>query len=888
MATVKFLTNLACAGGTVIGAAPAFSGTMGRALDNSERLTLQVPWDAAYLSSLTSNTVVSVTDDLARTYEWYISQIDDSAASPSNPTVTITAEPAIMFLQDCGPIYDTYATSDYPVFNNGLVNATPYQYLSTYIMPWLSAMGYSWISIGTVDYSSRVSVAWNKWSPLQIIQEVAAKTQNEIEFRRNGTTGYYIDIIALRNSSAATRLLRTDRNVLWLQRTRRKDPIRNAISPTGMVAAGEIESATLGMAAWKVSAISGTNITLADPNGGDGPIAYDDQLNGLYLLKSDATLVQITDSVQATQVVTVSSAAGITVNDHVEIRKNSSGNYLTELTNPAAVTAYGRIAGAIEDTSLRGERNHVPNPLFSTWSLTGPGDVLLGTLDTSSTTTPQISGLANGTVIAVGDIITSNSRIRYVTSGGTVAGGVVTVTVNASIDAGVGQPVYVWRLQTLPTNWTRPSALAQFSRYNGTLTGTLTAAADGTQAARQIALKSLTAASVIQAGDHLVKADGTRYLILTNVTVDGAGKATVLLASSVSVTNNDALTVVRCALPVKQTNAVFFPTFSSNFLGGAAYSPALRTPSYKIRANGTTPTVWCSFAFTIFGISASDLSSTSTTYTRAKVEIYNVDTSTVIATVTDGDWTVAAGDVINVTLRKAITLSASTTIALIFYPPAGMAGITDYGGVACLARGGMVHIGNDTQAPLVDGSHANDLWQLANNTLSATSAEQRTLRVRYADLARLNPDLATETLDVGQNVRLMSDGMAGNNSLDITVRVTRINWDLLNPSNSELTLDTLDARVTRMIGKSTTRKLYVNLDILLDSSGKVVDPTAPTAAGALTGTATVSTVVPQPKQTGEGTPPEQQGAYRGVVPGGDTSDNGMTAITPTRYYKKLQ
>jgi hypothetical protein len=208
------------------------------------------------------------------------------------------------------------------------------------------------------------------------------------------------------------------------------------------------------------------------------------------------------------------------------------------------------------------------------------------------------------------------------------------------------------------------------------------------------------------------------------------------------------------------------------------------------------------------------------------------------------------------------------------YPPAVDSGL----GLSIILKSVQLSIGPDPSVPAIEGSHANVLWHLAADKLEELAPEPRTYQCRLADLCRLNPDLEDEAIDVGQTVRLMSQNMAGSTSIDVLTRVTTINFDLLDPLNTQLTMETVDPKLTTSIANAQARKVFVNTVIALDDSGSVVDPTQVSAGDTVD---TVSVVVP-----GTTTQPVAQvGSRRGT---GDQNDDGETEPEIRRYTKGTQ
>lgn len=883
MATVKFLTDLLCAGGTPIAVVPSLSaGTYPRNLDHSGKLQLRVPHESEYLADISLNTVAHVTDDCGRVYEFLVSDIDDGIEAGGGDLVTISAEPAIMRLGDIGLIYQATATTAERVYNGGLENATCYQYLSTYVMPWLTAESISWISIGTVDSTKRLSYAWDGATPLAVLQSITSQLGFELDFRRNGDVGYYIDIVAARGSSLSTVLARTDRNVIYLRRQRRKDPLKTVVVPYGIVPNGAIERATIGYNAFKVTAKAADVLTIADPNDLGNAIIFDDQLNGLYALAPDATLKQITDSDAAAQTITLATGGGsaFAVDDHVEIRRNSSGGLLTELTSPTAIADFGRIVGTTELSTARGERNHLPNPMFNSWTSALPIDVLTGNADGahSSATTVNLKNMTVGAVINVGDVLDlGTGGVFAITTGGTVnASGLVSLGITSppSVTVSDNATALVWRVGSLPAGYARSSTQQAYARVQaagGTLAGLVNGALTGT---RHVVLDGLTAGATIHAGALLDFGTASNRFAAGTVTVDGAGNATVpLMGLGQGYVDNESVSITNPVLDGDHgTYALMLPSTISG-------TPYIQTPSYTIKHTTDMPLLWCSVGVTLaFGAMSQASPYTLASASGVKLDVRNVDAGTSLGTVQDGEQVLVTGDFVDITLRRSVELSADTRVALRVNGPdvaINSVAVDPF----IFVRWFMVSIGADPDVAPIDGSHGNVLWHHGNSKLDASATEPRSYQLRLAELCRLNPDLASETLDVGQTLRLMTvDGLAGNAGLDVTTRITSVVFDLVDPLNTMITAETIDPRLTTSIAKARAQKVYVDVSVTVNAStGAVVDPTE-VAAG--TNTQTISST----KTGSTGTTVGQHNSNRGVITGGQlATDDGTSAIPITKY-----
>lgn len=114
----------------------------------------------------------------------------------------------------------------------------------------------------------------------------------------------------------------------------------------------------------------GTRLALADPNGNAGPIAFDDQFNGLYVEAADrATRAAIVDTLLATQEVEIAGdGAAFAVGDQVRLCRDATGTDLTYLEDPASVLTYGVVSKALTRSDLNGVANLLPNPTMTQWT----------------------------------------------------------------------------------------------------------------------------------------------------------------------------------------------------------------------------------------------------------------------------------------------------------------------------------------------------------------------------------------------------------------------------------------------------------------------------------------------------------------------------------------
>jgi hypothetical protein len=124
-----------------------------------------------------------------------------------------------------------------------------------------------------------VSLSWD--SPLSLVRKLCELTGAEFQFRRVGTTGYVIDLlVAINEGTGGVPDVRVRKNLIGLQQKRQGAGQVTRVFPRGATADGY--HGTIGDALWKVVAISGTVVTLADPAGVRARVPYPTQVGGTY------------------------------------------------------------------------------------------------------------------------------------------------------------------------------------------------------------------------------------------------------------------------------------------------------------------------------------------------------------------------------------------------------------------------------------------------------------------------------------------------------------------------------------------------------------------------------------------------------------------------------
>lgn len=387
---LELWSNLQCASGTRQAIVPTlFALTDTRSITGEESLDAVIGYDAGLMALLTEWKVLRVVYADDTFDEWRITDIEE-ARQDGAPVVTVKAAwPSIDLATRgyvCRTETDGLARPDFEA-----LGLTVSAHWSAYLSPALTDGGVTYFALGTVTPTWPVNLVYDWMTPLQALKQLADQTGMELQVRRNGTTQYLVDLVTAIGGSAPTVLFRASRNLLGVKRSRSAVDLVTRALPRGTHEDGM--AATMAHARWQVTAVDTGNddVTLADPVGGDGPVLYDDQLNGLYLRRPSGTLDAITDTFVATQKVRVADASVYAVNDLVEVRRTSAGDQLLYLENPTAKTAYGVKVAVLDRPDIPSTLNLCPNPAQRAWAGASsvPADswAKVGTCTVTKTTT---------------------------------------------------------------------------------------------------------------------------------------------------------------------------------------------------------------------------------------------------------------------------------------------------------------------------------------------------------------------------------------------------------------------------------------------------------------------------------------------------------------------
>lgn len=351
-------TAYACDGGTrealiAKDECPTLVGT--ERITREDSLTLMVPKAASGAEALALGRVVRFVYDDATFDEWRIHELVDQSGTDGG-RYRVSCRSVLYELRDLALI----ATTASGVLTTSVTYAgKTASEIVTGLLTYLPA----WWAVGTITPTLAISVSVTAdATPLLVLRELvrelnAAGAACELDVRRNGTTGYYIDIITAIGAGADTADIRTAKNILTSDRTRSRETMANRVYPRGA------DSASIEYAYWRVISVSGNDIELRQAETDAPALNFDDQLDGLYLENDAGTRVLISASVAATSIVTVSSSAGFAVGEWCRVVADAAGAGLSYLSYPGAVSTKVTIVSGGGD----GTTNLCDNPYMSRW-----------------------------------------------------------------------------------------------------------------------------------------------------------------------------------------------------------------------------------------------------------------------------------------------------------------------------------------------------------------------------------------------------------------------------------------------------------------------------------------------------------------------------------------
>lgn len=786
-------TDLPSEGGRLLGfiGAPYLvaGGRWRRRLTNDHELAFGVAWSAPWIADVRLGRVIRLAAR-GEVWWWVIRYTTDELQAPVKYVHAVGIEDR---LRAMGPL-KVSATGQRSYYSAGYIDLVPHQAIDTFILPHLHAAGWSGIGRGQIDSLKLHEQAWALQSAREVFDAMGVKVGCETRLRYDVESGdHLLEVLDEIGADAPPVMVASGRNLRSLNLTKGRGDFATALVPLGDGANGTGERHGISEASWYVSAKSGDVLTLAARTGGAGPVAFPGQWTGCWLLSRAATFVEVVGCDSETQEVEVDTGGGsaFAVGDEVVFFADDQGTPVTELTNPAAVDAYGRECLTKSYEGYRSERQHLLNPFFARWpNLPDVELVYLNGDANASDTSWDLDGGPNGRVISAGDILwqtrsagTGTARLNrqfVVSTGDTLDGageGSVTVTSN-TLGVLDNTPLFHFRRAgRLPERWEASGSVIVMSRPAAALN--VSCQLDATYAdpgSYVVALKGLEPDTEVAFGDHL----GSGRMVARGGIADDSGNLTILADVPLIGAENDAITITR---PGIEGSGARLPIILPPVATSAGYV-ASEDWTWRYRL-GMLPQYF-SLAMAIYTVASAG------TITQAALEVRQSGGTLIDSVAHPGDTSdplllsVGADIEADTSLEARIVPRRSNQEAarLLTIP------------IRCYAFEAA-----DEMTPPIDGSHGTELVQRGNLDLARLSVVPAAYQASYVDLSEAKLDgyaAAWERAVLGGRVMIRAETMG----VGDMPRVVEMGGSLDDPRLIDVSLGTRPDLASRQFARS--------------------------------------------------------------------------------------
>jgi hypothetical protein len=321
--------------------------------------SLELSKDAAATASIDTGSVIRWLFSDGSFDEWRVRELEDTSRSARMVRASLQSP---LYELNVGAAVITETVSGTIDVGVDYKSLTPAEVLASIL-----AFCPTWFTAGTVTPTIPVNVVTDGWMPLRALRELvsAIKGQGvscELDVRRNGTTGYFLDLVTAIGSSAAAVDVRTAKNLLSTTRQRDRQKYATEVVPIGPTADGV--RSTIARAYLEVTAKSAPTLTVQAPVTGGNVIAFDGQFDGLYLI-DDANAKQVITNSGVDQQFDVASATNVTVGRWYRFALNSSGDELVRVRKAPATAGPIKV---LESSALDNTTNFFDNPSMREWA----------------------------------------------------------------------------------------------------------------------------------------------------------------------------------------------------------------------------------------------------------------------------------------------------------------------------------------------------------------------------------------------------------------------------------------------------------------------------------------------------------------------------------------
>lgn len=241
--------------------------------------------------------------------------------------------------------------------------ATVTALLTDYVLANAAVDGLTWLSVGTVEYTGRISLpAFAGATRTQLLTAIEKATGYDVVLRRLANdAGYAIDVLAERGSDAPVRLVERPASAVSIDRVR-------AFSESATVLVPLNGGRGMGEVAWVGGAATGTGpfwVPLTAPNGGLPPIVEDGQFVNAYAMFSSGSPQLILNSRASDSAIQVAATPGHTTGSTVVLWETEQARPISAIASPSAVATRGALTGVVPVAGMRPERNVIANGDFA-------------------------------------------------------------------------------------------------------------------------------------------------------------------------------------------------------------------------------------------------------------------------------------------------------------------------------------------------------------------------------------------------------------------------------------------------------------------------------------------------------------------------------------------
>ena len=801
------------------------------ALDGSDTLTFSVPASDDMIDLLTARKVVRLAIPDEGESEWLISRTSQAIGPAGQGVLRVECDPIRVVMSDAG-IVEKVVTGNTSYTNLGGINGSIENYLATFVIPHLTRRGYSWIEIGDIDSAQQFDYSFEAQTATTVIEELVKQVGHEWQLRRDEPNSRYLIDIVERIGEVITDIqAREGSNILELVSQRNREQLFTSIRPIGNTRPDRQEPANLGLAAWRVTDVTGDDVSVEPHFGGIGAIIEDGQHVGLYLQAVLGTYHLIEGSVEATQTFELPTGAGalFAVGDSVTIVADSSGTWLSSVESASGVAQFGFVQGKIASNHFV-ERQYLRNPNLDLPSASAA--IASGRVDGNYTDATVIDFKDLPPNFDFGDgvyVVWANLGVRISTGavGATSGTGTITITVTDAWTIPNNASVAIIQRQTSTTDFTPlryTAADGNFVGHKWTPAAEIneTANVDGAVSnIARVSVKNLPPNFVVYAGTNISGGNFRNAYVLRDTTTDGSGNVTLDISTVANQANNDPVTLRR---PDWRTN----PGTHDGVVLGTTWSRGdVALPGWQMQQDvwvhdNAELSVFCAATFSAW---THDTVNFWDTTRGPRIVLRRAQDNELVANGAREPLTFIAPHTAYTTRATLFTGVSSGPYRWVIEGPRQ---IEETVGSPSFDRNGpfswayvlnrvTLHVSDSVGGTILEGSTATNIFQDAQLALLASRQWPATYTARLSEIvSEWGLPSNSPALALGAIIRLRAPSM----KVDLLLRIVGIEFDPTNPAERTFIFDTDPSRLSKLAAQSRLPAAFVDIDTAV-SAGRV-------------------------------------------------------------------